>query len=267
MQGIAEIVERLQRMEEILCSHSERFSRIESTLADWRQTLDQASKKEQNVLRRKQYEQEKKRKQEGLLPLPDRNVLKHKDARIAPRVHTWALAGMRFGKADAPDRFFTWLVHQWNNCTYLRKPITFSGSSFKIWDGHHRYGYGPRDLMGYHERRVVLQVLRNSAELDDFQRRPWWEWCTQAVFAPVFHEMQVLGFASLPERFRTCCKLMMSGFGGHEVYTDLCWDIFESRENINRMLQRVGLDLQLMLRACFKGLRVKGIESPVPVPP
>jgi hypothetical protein len=78
--------------------------------------------------------------------------------------------------------------------------------------------------------------------------------------------MQVLGFASLPERFRTCCKLMMSGFGGHEVYTELYWDLFESRENINRMLQRVGLDLQLMLRACFKGLRVKGIESPVPVP-
>ena len=88
MQGIAEIVERLQRMEEILCSHSERFGRIESTLADWRQTLDQASKKEQNVLRRKQYQQAKKRKQEGLLPLPDRNVVKHKDARIAPRVHT-----------------------------------------------------------------------------------------------------------------------------------------------------------------------------------
>ena len=82
----------------------------------------------------------------------------------------------------------------------------------------------------------------------------------------VFAEMQTLGFGELPCRFRRCCRLMMGGFGSHAVYTDLCWDFQETRPNINRMLVRVGVDLQLMLRACYIGLRVRGRESPVSLP-
>ena len=253
-----EIVERLERMEARLLA---RMDPVEETLRGWAETLSGASKKEKNALRRQQYRQAKRRREQGLVSLPEQHVLKFRDPRLKPKVHAWAEAGMRFGRQDKPEQFFTWFVHQWNNCSYLKKPITFSGSSFRVWGSHVRFSYGPRDLMGFAERRGTLQVLRTSAEHDDFQKRPWWDW-SYAVLMPVFQEMERMGFAELPERFRRCTKLMMGGFAGWEVYTDLYWDVNESRENINRMLKRVGSDLQLMLRACYVGLRIKGPVSP-----
>jgi len=263
-----EIAAQLHRIEEALSDQSSRLQRMEETLEGWAKTLSAASKKDQNTLRRKQYREAKRRAQEGLVQLPERNVLSFRDKRLKPKIHGWAQTGMRFGAADQPEQFFTWLVHQWNNCTYLRKPITFSGSSFRIWDGHHRYSYGSRDLMGYVERKAALQLLRSSAEHDDFSKRPWWDWTGHAVFSPVFSEMsQQASFDSLPERFLRCCKIMRGGFGGLEVYTDLHWDFHESRENINKMLKKMGGDFQLMLKACYKGLRVRGPTSPVTLPP
>ena len=263
-----EIAEQLHRIEEALSDQSSRLQKMEETLESWAQTLSAASKKDQNTLRRKQYHEAQRRAQEGLVQLPERNVLSFRDKRLKPKIHGWAQTGMRFGTADQPEQFFTWLVHQWNNCSYLKKPITFSGSSFRIWDGHHRFSYGSRDLMGYVERKAALQLLRNSAEHDDFSKRPWWDWTTHAVFNPVFIEMsRQEGFDSLPERFLRCCKIMRGGFGGLEVYTDLHWDFHESRENINKMLKKMGTDMQLMLKACYKGLRVRGPTSPVTLPP
>jgi hypothetical protein len=264
-----EIAERLQRIEETQQRIEEtlntRMQRIEETLAGWAKTLSTASKKELNALRRKQYNEAKKMEQAGMVTLPPRHVLDFRDRRLQPKLRDWAEIGMRFGRADKPEHFYAWLVHQWNNCTYFKKPITFSGSTFRIWNTHHRFAYGPRDLMGYVERKNALQILRNDAEHDDFTKRPWWNW-SFSVFKPVIEEMEELGFDSLPERFRRCCKIMMGGFGGFEVYTDLCWDFNESRENINKMLNRMGTDFQLMLKACYMGLRVKGRTSPVPLP-
>ena len=129
-----------------------------------------------------------------------------------------------------------------------------------------RFSYGPRDLMGFAERRGTLQVLRNAAELDDFQKRPWWDW-SYAVLSPVVQLMQEdAHFEELPERFQRLLKIMVGGWGGHEVYTGLSWDFQESRENINKMFRRIGTDLQLILKACFVGLRVRGTTSPVPLP-
>ena len=253
-----EIAERLDRMEAALLA---RMQRIEGKLDAWAKTLSGLSKKEKNALRRRQYREEKRRREEGLLPLPEQHVLKFRDIRLKPKVQGWAEAGMRFGRRDQPEQFLTWFVHQWNNCSYLKKPITFSGSSFRVWGSHIRFSYGPRDLMGYAERRGALQLLRTSAEYDDFQKRPWWDW-SYAALMPVFQKMQHMGFAGLPERFRRCIMLMLGGYAECEVYTDLYWDINESRENINRMIKRVGSDLQLMLKACYTGLRVKGPASP-----
>ena len=59
---------------------------------------------------------------------------------------------------------------------------------------------------------------------------------------------------------------MMSGHGEHEVYTGMIWDFNEKRENMNQMFKRMGIDLQLMLKACYTGLRVRGPASPVPLP-
>ena len=257
-----EIADRLRRIEEAL---SGRMQRIEKTLEGYAATLQAASKKEKNALRRKQYRSAKAAAEAGLVTLPPAHVLMFRDKRLQPKARGWAEVGMRFGARDQPEQFYTWLVHQWNNCSYLKKPITFSGSTFRIWNQTHRFSYGPRDLMGYVERKNAVQILRSDAEHDDFTRRPWWDW-TYSVFRPVVAEMEELGFDGLPERFRRCCKIMMGGFGGYEVYTGTDWDFNASREDINKMLKRMGTDLQLMLRAAYVGLRVKGRASPVQIP-
>ena len=263
MIQMQEIAERLDRLENTLLA---RMQRIEEVLEGQAKALSGASKKEKNAVRRQQYREAKRRREKGLVSLPEQHVLKFRDVRLKPKVHDWAQVGMRFGRADQPAQFLTWFVHSWNNCTYLKKPITFSGSSFRIWGSHVRFSYGPRDLMGFTERRGALQILRNEAEHDDFQKRPWWDW-SYAVFLPVYQEMQSLGFDELPERFKKCMQLMVGGFAGYEVYTDLVWDTNESRENINKMLKRTGVDIQLMLRACYTGLRVRGLVAPVQPPP
>ena len=260
MQRSASDGQQMQQIVQLLQEMNERLKRIES-----RETADH-ERHTRNAARRKQYKQEKERRNEGLVQLPDKHVLCYRDARLGPRFRIWAEAGMRFGRADKPEAFCTWLVYHWNSCTYLKKPITFSGSTFRVWTSVHRVSYGPKDLMGFSERRGRVQILRNDNEHDDFRKRPWWDW-SYSVFKPVFAEMLLLGFDDLPERFRRCCRIMMGGFGDWEVYTDLNWDFGETRENINRMLKRVGTDLQLMLRACYMGLRVKGRVSPVLVPP
>ena len=222
--------------------------------------------KERNTRRRREYALLKQRREEGLLPLPDKKVLQFRDRRLQPKFAEWAQVGMQFAAADQPEAFTTWLVHQWNNCTYLKKPITFSGSSFRIWNGCTRFAYGPRDLMHYSETKSFMPPLKTESDYQDFTGRPLWDW-VYAVLVPVHNAMEASGFDEAPERFRRCWRLLMGGYGSYEVYTEMCWDYLETRENINRMLKRVGTDLQLMLRAVHKGLRVKDSQSPVRVPP
>ena len=231
----------------------------------WENVVRTLDKKKKNHVRREQYELAKKRREEGLLPLPEKCILGYRDKRLLPRTKQWADAGMRFAAADQPENFLVWLVHQWNCCTYLKKPVTFSGSSFRIWNGHTRYAYGSRDLMHYTERKNMIQLFRNPGEHDDFMKRPWWDW-VHAVFYKVYSAMEDLGLDKAPERFVRYMKLTCGGFSGYEVYTDMYWDFNESLENMNKMFKRVGTDFQIILRSMHKGLRVRGRESPVMVP-
>lgn len=242
---------------------TDRLQRIEEGLDKLREYLVSADTK--NAARRKEYRAAKAKRDEGKVPLPDRHVLRYRDKRIQHRVRAWAEAGMRFGHANQPEKFCAWFVYEWNNTCYLKKPVTFSGSSFRVWVDHLRCSYGPLDLMGYAKRRDRVQVLRNDGEYDDFQKRPWWDW-GYAVLMPVFKAMQANpGFGELPVRFVRCLRLLLSGYGELEVYTELYWDPNETRDNLNKMLRRVGIDLQMMMQACWSGLRVKG-ENPITVP-
>jgi hypothetical protein len=249
-------------LEEVRCLRRELRS-LSERLDTWEACIKTLDKKKKNAVRREQYKEERRRREEGLLALPDRPVLNFKNGLLAPRFAQWAQAGMRFAAADQPGPFVTWLVHQWNSCTYLKKPITFSGSSFRVWNGHTRCAYGPRDLMHFSERHNSMPPLRNPAEHDDFRGRPWWDWGYSVLFA-VYDAMLEQG--NLPERFQNCLALLIGGFASYEVLPGVCWDFNESRENLNKMLRRVGTDLQCMLRAVYTGLRVKNSESPVPVP-
>ena len=104
-----EIGQRLEQMEKRLLA---RMDRVEKVLRGWAETLSGASKKEKNALRRQQYREAKRRREKGLVSLPEEHVLKFRDVRLKPKVHAWAEAGMRFGRKDQPEQFFTWFVHQ-----------------------------------------------------------------------------------------------------------------------------------------------------------
>ena len=238
---------------------NERLKRVEAR---------QTKRVEKNAKRRKQYKDSTVRRDQGMFRLPEKNMIKYRDVRLGPLFKRWAESGLAFGREDRPEAFLTWLVHRWNCCTYLKKPITFSGSTFRVWTGTHRMSTGARDLLGYTERRNAVQLLRNDGEYVDFKNRPWFSmgW-NYAVLFPVFDQMQEApGFDELPERFRRCISLATGSFGEWEVFPGLCWDPHESRENLNRMLKKVGTDLQMMMRAVYAGLRVVGRESPVPLP-
>jgi hypothetical protein len=86
------------------------------------------------------------------------------------------------------------------------------------------------------------------------------------VFGKVYNEMDEMGLSDAPERFLRFMQLLMSGYGGLEVYTGLFWDFNESLENLNKMFKRIGTDFQLLLRSIHKGLRIRGRESPIIIP-
>ena len=215
-------------LEEVRCLRRE-LQVLSGRLDTWEACVKTVDEKRKNALRREQYREERRRRKERLLALPDRPVLQFKNGLLAPRFAQWAQAGMRFAAAGkGPGPFVTWLVHQWNCCTYLKKPVTFSGSSFRVWNGTIRCAYLIWWDLGL--LRLVPGVRRDA--------RPG------------------------PRQL----ALLIGGFASYEVLPGICWDFNESRENLNKMLRRVGTDLQCMLRAVHKGLRVKGSESPVPVP-
>ena len=226
-------------------------------LLSWR-----SEKKKEAVQRREQYKQAKERREKGKVSLPTTHVLLSRDRRISERIPNWASVGMKFGRADNPEGFLRWLCYQWNSCCYLKKPITFSGGYFKVHTGLTRHNYGPFDLMGYNRKQCML--LKNEGHHVDFRDRPWWTWAYHVLF-PVYRAMGALpGFSELPGRFDRGVRLILGSYSDYEVYTDLCWDPCESRENVNRMFKRVGGDLRLMWRACCEGLRSKNCPA---VPP
>jgi hypothetical protein len=214
------------------------------------------TKGERNALRRQYYRQQKEAELKDRLQLPDRHILKRRDVRLQQFAGKWAEVGMRFGKLDQPESFLTWFVHEWNSCTYLKKPITFSGSSFRVWTGHLRHPYGAGDLMHYYRKRSGCPRLRSEGERQDFSDRPWWDWGYHVLY-PVVSEMEEMGFDTLPARFQRCVRILLGGFGDLQVLSDVeNWDRRASLSNINKMLGRIGVDYVCMLRACFTGLRV-----------
>ncbi len=247
MQEIAanlkELCERIKKLEEV----------VEKLIT---QTM---TKEERNSLRRQYYRQQKEAELKDRLILPEAHILTCRDDRLQRFVKRWAAIGMEFGARDDPAGFVTWFVHQWNCCTYLKKPITFSGSSFRVWLGHLRHPYGAGDLMHYYRKRTGPVCLRSEAEHQDFQHRPWWGWGLK-VLMPVVQEMEEMGFDELPARFQRCVRILLGGYTELHV-GDLLWDPNEDRHNVNKMLKTLGPDYKGMLRACFIGLKV----DPCPV--
>ena len=221
------------------------------------------TKEERNALRRQYYRQRREAELKDRLILPDSHILHYRDNRLEPFAAKWAAVGMKFGAADRPQAFLTWLTHEWNSCTYLKKPITFSGSSFRVWTGHLRHPYGAGDLMHYYQKRKKV-FLRSQADYQDFQGRPWWGWALK-VLMPVYEEMEEMGWDDLPERFRRCFCILLGGYTELKVLADgPLWDPNAGFDEVNRMLKRIGPEYVGMLRACFIGLKVSPCQVQVP---
>ena len=248
MQYWQEAIEkRLQRMEE-------KLDRV---------LLEFCGRKKAAETRRKQYLEEKERRENGKVALPGHHIFKKRDARWVQNVPALVKAARQFADANDPEGFAAYVTWQWNSGTYLKKPITFSGGYYRLFVGDVRHGYGPSDLMGYNKKQRL--TLRNDADHDDFGNRPWWRW-GYLVLLPIWEKLindTANEGRELPARFDRCLRILLGDYGEYEVYTGLYWGPSEAREQINRMLRRVGMDLRLMWRACLRGLRS---QTAVPLP-
>ena len=243
MQEIARKVDKLEGKLDDLCSL------ISDVLRSFKKKKSAATKQ------REIYAAAKDLRDKGKVPLPTSHVLCKRDERLSERIEPWARVGMKFGALDKPEEFFTWLCYQWNNNCYLKKPITCSGGYFRVHTGLCRQSLGRSDMMGLNLKQRIL--LRHEGDAQDFSMRPWWDWAFNVLY-PVYSEMEdTPGFSELPPRFLKCVRLVLGGFGEHEVYTGLSWDQSETMLNINKMLKRVGPDLVLMWKACCRGLQMK----------
>ena len=218
--------------------------------------------------RREQYREAKQRRERGKVALPRHHILEARDARWVRRVPQLLEAALPFVEANDPEGFAAYVAWEWNSATYIKKPITFSGGYYRLFVGDIRVGYGPSDLMGYNQKQRL--TLRNDADHDDFQNRPWWRWGYLVLF-PIWEKLLDV-YANegreLPTRFDRCMRILLGDYGELEVYTGLYWGPSEARDHINRMLRRVGTDLRLVWRACLRGLRSQtAIPLPGPLAP
>ena len=243
-----------------------RLERVEEKLD--RILLEFCGRKKAAETRRTQYRKKKQRREKGKVPLPGHHIFKKRDPRWLQKVPALVEAARQFAEADDPEGFAGYVTWQWNSGTYLKKPITFSGGYYRLFVGDVRHGYGPSDLMGYNKKQRL--TLRNDADHDDFQNRPWWRWGYLVLF-PIWEKLLDV-YANegreLPTRFDRCMRILLGDYGELEVYTGLYWGPSEAREHINRMLRRVGTDLRLVWRACLRGLRSQtAIPLPGPLAP
>ena len=247
MEGVEQI---LSKLDEVLA----RLDAMDAKICKF--AFEKMTKAQENALRRQIYREKKEATLKCRLPMPERCVFE-KDARLGVKFDGWAEVGMRFAVKGRGPEFVQWLVWEWNNSVYLKKPITFSGSSFKLWNGHARHGYGPVDLFHlYRKRKVYAKFLRNKAEHQDFSGRKFWNWGFN-VLRHVYGRMKEReGWQMVPQRFKDTCCLLIGGPALMKIDNDY-WDMNESLETINRMMPKV-LHLWLPLLECIAtGLRAK----------
>ena len=263
---LEEVLVRLESVEERLVQHvlvvEERLVQLDDKVC--KLAMSSTSKEEKNALRRQYYRERRAEAFKDRLKLPVFGVLQRKDRRLLQKSSEWAAMGLRFGKADRPAAFISWLVYAWNSGTYLKKPITFSGSAFRIWNGSCRHALGAGDLMHYYRKRIkMVPFLRNEAERQDFSDRPWWGWGAY-VLRPVIDEMKESElWETFSERFKTMVQLLGGGLCELEV-GGTCWDFNEELPAINNMMKRIAPIWIALIEACLTGLRAA--ERP-PHPP
>jgi hypothetical protein len=218
-------------------------------------------KKQKNALRRQFYREKKAEREFGKLSLPVFHVVTgRRDRRLTQKTQEWSRYGIEFGKQDRAEAFLSWLVFAWNNDVYLKKPITFSGSCFCVWNGSCRHKIGTGDLMHYYRKRIKLvPFLRSCEEECDFRNRPWWDWGVN-VLRPVVSEMKEHEeWDDFSDQFKLKVQLLVGGTAEMKV-GECNWDFCAGMDQVNKMVRRVGPAFIGVLKACITGLRA--VDSP-----
>ena len=230
------IQETLNKILGRLDSFEKRFDAIDARLD--KMTVGELTSKQKNALRRQHYREAKAQKTKGRIPLPNFHSFGDRsDRRVSEKFPEWAAKGLQYGTTNQPETFISWLVHQWNAHTYLKKPVTFSGSAFRVWTGHARHALGPGDLMHlYRKRRIHYPFLRTPEEGDDFSKRPMWNWTTYIVKNVVQEMRESPLWKGFSDRFKRMLCLLGGGMLEMEV-RGIIWDFYETRDNINEMMK------------------------------
>ena len=240
MQRIQETLDKMashfDSLEKRFDAFDKRFDSIEDRLD--KMTVGELTAKQKNALRRQHYREAKAQKMKGRIPLPNTHCFGDRcDRRLREKFPEWAKEGLKYGVTNRPEAFISWLVHQWNSKTYLKKPVTFSGSAFRVWTGHARHALGPGDLMHlYRKRRIHYPFLRTPEEWDDFSKRPMWNWTTIVVKGVVQEMRESPQWNGFHERFKRMLCLLAGGMVEMEV-RGIQWDFYETQENINEMMK------------------------------
>ena len=246
---LGQVIERLVRLETSVRALDDRLTTFLSRDVDT---------KKKNALRRQFYREKKQREQRGRLALPSKHILRALDMRVNPHYEQWASVGLRFAAQNNAAGFIAWLMYQWNNTVYLKKPITFSGSSFRVWNGYSRHAIGPGDLMHLYRKRVrMVPFLRTQEEADDFVGRDMWSWTQNVLFRVVRIMQESDTWKDAPDRFKNSLFLLAGAMCEHQV-NGHTWDLRTPGEDMdlfNKQMKTVAHLWKPLVEALAAGLR------------
>ena len=244
---LGKVLARLDTLEQKIDILGDKFDKM---------NVQEASKKQKNALRRQIYREKMQEIKKGQLTLPEHHCMMRRDARVDTKVYLeW---GIKYGRANQPYQYLEKLVHHWNTKVYLKKPVTYSGSSFRIWNGTCRVSRGPGDLMHFYRKRVrnTGKFIRNPGELYDFHRRPWFRWGTKVLCPIIMDLKEHEEWDSFDDHFKLAVQLLCGGIAELKI-DGIFWDLDHDADTLNKLIRRVSNTWHKVLESCLNGLRTK----------
>ena len=222
--------------------------------------IQETSQKQKNALRRQVYREKLQAQKKGLITLPEHHCMLKRDRRLD--ISMYIKWGIEHGRTNTPYKFLSKVVAHWNTEVYLKKPVTFSGSSYRIWNGTCRIARGAGDLMHFYRKRLRMtgKYIRNPGEEYDFHRRPWFMWGSKVLW-PVVEEMKEHDeWDSFDRHFKVAVQLLCGGKACLEV-ADEFWDLDHPADTLNKIIPRVSTIWHKVLETCLTALKITKNKS------
>ena len=105
--------------------------------------------------KRAQRARDREQREKGLLSIP-RDIWQ-RDERIKMKYLLWAHVGVQYGMVGDWRLFLQYIAHEWNTCTYVKKPIAKCSNRPQWWDDGLRHENTWCDMFGS-ERGIVSKT-------------------------------------------------------------------------------------------------------------